>query len=196
MNDLIITSLVLADRSRVLDIARAFRANQQQHNSQDVLFALTIVFTIAAGILALNRLLDRRDRRQRRTNRPLQLFLTLCQAHRLKWPDRWLLWRVARCQRLRDPGRLFLEPERLDPQNVGPTLRLQGARLRLLREQLFRGITGDEPVPASPAVAEAPSPTASLDELATSAFAMPLDQPWAISTWLPQAEISSEDTAP
>lgn len=196
MNDLIITSLVLADRSQILDIARAFRANQQKHDSQDVLFVLAVVFTIAAGVLALNRLLDRRDRRQRRTNRPLRLFLSLCHAHRLKWPDRWLLWRVARCQRLRDPGRLFLEPERLDPQNVSPTLRLQAARLRLLREQLFRGIAGDEPVPANPVVAEAPSPTISLDELATSAFAMPLDQPWTISTWLPQAEISSEDAAP
>ncbi len=196
MNNLTITSLLLAERSRILDIAHAFRTNQQQHSVHGTLLWLTIVFAVAGALLVLNRLLDRRDQDQRRVNQPLRLFLALCKAHKLKWSERWLLWRVARCQRLRDPGRLFLEPERLDPANLSPTLRLQWAQLRLLRERLFRGLAAEEPSPAALAVAEEPCPPASLDELASGAFTVPLDQSWAISTWSPQAEISTEDTAP
>ncbi len=196
MNHLIITSLLLAERSRILEIAQAFRANHQQHSAHETLLWLTIVFTLAGALLVLNRLLDRRDQDQRRVNQPLRLFLALCKAHRLNWSEQWLLWRVARCQRLRDPGRLFLEPERLDSTNLSPTLRLRWAQLRQLRERLFRGLPGEESSSATHIDAEEPCPPASLDELASGAFTVPLDQSWAISTWSPQAQISVEDTGP
>ena len=51
---------------------------------------------------------------------PNRLFLSLCRAHRIAWSDRWLLWRLAASQRLEDPVRVFLEPERLDPDAAGP----------------------------------------------------------------------------
>lgn len=195
MNDLILTCLLLADRSRILDIAHAFRTNQRHHSPHDAMVVLTIAVALIAGLLLLNRLLDRRDRDQRQANQPLRLFLALCKAHGLSWSDRWLLWRVAHSQKLRDPGRLFLEPERLDPVSLSPSLRPQVARLRMLRERLFGHIAGEDSIPAAQAVAEKPCPAASLDQLASDAFAMPLDQPRVISTWLPQTEVSTADTA-
>lgn len=197
MNHLIISGLLLANRTRIEQLSAGFRANQENATPQDLLVGLTVLVGTAAALLLLLRILDRCQRGHRHVNRPLRLFLTLCKAHELTWPERWLLWRVARAQRLRDPGRLFLEPERLDPTNLSPSLRLHGHQLRQIRERLFRGIAGEEPAAAIPTVSEAASLSAppSLDELARDTTPMPSDQSWAISTWLPLPEITTEDTA-
>jgi len=71
---------------------------------------------------------------------PNRLFLSLCRAHGIAWSDRWLLWRLAASQRLKDPARLFLEPERLDPDLARPLSRRRAARLERLRLQLFEGL--------------------------------------------------------
>ncbi len=68
---------------------------------------------------------------------PNRLFLSLCRAHRIAWSDRWLLWRLAASQRLEDPARVFLEPERLDPDAAGPFSARRAARLERLQRKLF-----------------------------------------------------------
>jgi len=67
----------------------------------------------------------------------LGLFWSLCRAHRLSWADRWLLWQIARRQRLRHPARVFLEPERLEPSATGWLSPIQLARLESLSWNLF-----------------------------------------------------------
>lgn len=95
-------------------------------------------------------------------NSPLALFWSLCRAHRLRWTDRWLLWQIAKRQRLRHPASLFLEPERLEPATTGWLSPLQASRLASLGWQLFR-LSAEAPQAAqerrqaSPAVPPQPS---------------------------------------
>lgn len=198
MNHWVESGLLLANRARIDQISRGFRTNQENATPQDLLLGLTVLVAMAAVLLILLRILDRSQRRRRHPNHPLRLFLELCKAHGLNWSERWLLWRAARDQRLRDPGRLFLEPERLDPANLSPSLRLHGSRLRLLRERIFPSLTTDEQIPAIPAVSEPVNLSAptSLDELARNVTPTPSDQSWTISTWLPLPEITTENTLP
>jgi len=60
----------------------------------------------------------------------------------LVFPEWWLLWRVSRDQQLRDPARLFLEAERLNPAHLGPALRVKEAQLESLAGRLFDGMAG------------------------------------------------------
>ena len=68
---------------------------------------------------------------------PSGLFSALCRVHKLKWSDRWLLWHLAGYYRMADPSRVFVEPERFDPQGLPPHLAGRAARLAELRENLF-----------------------------------------------------------
>ncbi len=71
-------------------------------------------------------------------NSPLALFWSLCRVHRLSWADRWLLWQIAKRQRLRQPASLFLEPERIEPAATAWLSPLQASRLESLAWRLFR----------------------------------------------------------
>jgi hypothetical protein len=68
---------------------------------------------------------------------PLGLFLELCRAHKLPWGERWLLWQVAAAHRLRQPARLFLEPEWLTTEALPPKLQARAHALGNLRGRLF-----------------------------------------------------------
>jgi len=74
---------------------------------------------------------------------PRRLFWSLCRAHKLSISDRWAMWLVARTRGLRDPARLFLEPELLDPAQLPPRFRVQAARFDALRKRLF--VWDDQP---------------------------------------------------
>jgi hypothetical protein len=93
-----------------------------------VLVAILLAFWLAA------RFMDR-PRRARVTHRPRGLFFELCRAHRLKWSDRWLLWRVARRHRLGQPAVVFLSPELLKPR--ADTAAAEVRRLESLAQRLF-----------------------------------------------------------
>ena len=71
------------------------------------------------------------------SNSPSNLFKQLCRAHKLDFRCCRLLRMLARWQKLPHPGRLFLEPERFDPANVGPSLKQHQATLLKLRDHIF-----------------------------------------------------------
>jgi hypothetical protein len=178
MNTLLVQCLLLGERrQRLANLAREFRAGKQDDVGEMIL-GLAILAGIAAGLWLLARLMERREHR-RRVNHPLGLFLALCRAHGLRWSDRWLLWRLANSQKLRDPGRLFLEPERLDPENLDPRWKPHAAQLRLLRQRLFV-----EPCADSTATGGGLQLTGSAEDSAT---APPLDPAWDLAAWLPLA---------
>ena len=156
--------ILLAQRSRLDNLSDAFRSRPNSTDRDDVLLGALIVVALIAGIWGLSRLLATRERHQVYSN-PRRLFLSLCKAHRLRWSEQWLLWRVARFQRLGDPARLFLEPERFEEANLSRPLRAQIARLRGLRNRLFAkpSAKGSEP----PQTAAGPRPV-------TMKAAMPL----------------------
>ena len=102
----------------------------------DIVTGVLVFLGIALAVWVLSYVLSLRERRRGRTS-PLGLFLSLCKAHRLRWAEQWLLWRVARAQKLRDPARLFLEPERFRPAGLGAALQSRSAELENLRDRLF-----------------------------------------------------------
>jgi hypothetical protein len=81
----------------------------------------------------------RRRAARRRGNGPGQqlLFQELCRAHKLDLPARRLLLRLARSQRVAQPARLFLEPERFLADRLGGALRARRTEIEALRERLF-----------------------------------------------------------
>lgn len=134
MSKLLHDGILFARLSRLEGLRRGFRP--RRIDSGDVVTGLLILAVIVAAVWLLSYLLTLHERRGAYSS-PLGLFLSLCKAHRLPWSQRWLLWRVARAQRLHDPARLFLESERLDPTNMDPPLRIRSEELKLLRDRLF-----------------------------------------------------------
>ncbi len=111
-----------------------------------MLLGLLIVAALVAGMWAISRLLGLR--RRGGYNSPWRLFADLCKAHNLNWSERWLLRRVARHQGLRDPGRLFLEAERWEENNLGPAFVLEYPRLKALQTRIL-GTAAAKPSAAS-----------------------------------------------
>jgi len=79
-------------------------------------------------------------RRHAAFHSPRRLFFALVKAHRLSILDAWLLWRAACACHLEDPARLFLEPERFDPQALPRRLARHSGRLASLKNRLFAGL--------------------------------------------------------
>ncbi|NQU23718.1 MAG: hypothetical protein HQ567_20745 [Candidatus Nealsonbacteria bacterium] len=129
--------ILLAQNSRLDSMRQRFEGHRI--GSNDIVKGLLLLIALTALILLLTYVLNLQESR-RKYSSPLRLFLALCKAHGLRWSECWLLWRVARSQRLRDPTRLFLEPERFAPAQLGPRFRMRAGRLKLLYERLYVGL--------------------------------------------------------
>ena len=136
MNDLICHVVLLAQRGRLDSLSRGFRGRRSRIDTEDILTGLLILAAAVVAVWLLSYFVRRQERRGAYISSG-GLFLSLCRAHRLRWSQRWLLWRVARAQRLRDPARLFLEPQWLEPARLSPALRARANELNGLRKQLF-----------------------------------------------------------
>lgn len=191
MNGLVYCCVLLADaRTRLEYMSRGFRPSSREDELRDVVLGLAVLAGLAAALWILARLMEWREQ-ARPVNRPLGLFLALCRAHRLSWSDRWFLWRIAASQGLRDPGRLFLEPERLEPAHLPTALRSRAAQARRLRNQLFSA-----PEPSSPSeqtaarrTPQAPLPTARAIPVEPEPFPDWMAMPWP-------AAVDGEEAAP
>jgi hypothetical protein len=125
-----------ADGPRWRSMSSGFRGSRARFDSGDVVTGLLLLAGVALGVFVLSRLLSRQER-QRAYNRPRALFRSLCKAHGLDRSSRQLLRQVARWQRLAQPARLFLEPNRFEPAALSPRLRAKGALLARLRDRIF-----------------------------------------------------------
>ena len=134
MCDLLYQGILLGQQSRLEGLSRGFKG--RRIDAGDVVTGLVILGAIGLAVWLLSALMNYQERRRGRSS-PIRLFLSLCKAHGLRWSQRWLLWRVARAHRLRDPARLFLEPERLRPDGLGPAFRLRGLQLKQLYDRVF-----------------------------------------------------------
>ena len=141
MNQLPCECSLLAQRSRLEEVTSVLRNRPSQIDTQYVLTGLLVLTAIVLAMWLLSQILARQERRKS-YNSAWMMFFSLCKAHGLSWSDRWFLWRVARHQRLRDPARLFLEPERLADDNLSPALRLRQAQWKGLRGRLFADLEG------------------------------------------------------
>lgn len=129
---------LFAQRSRLDELTSGFKGRRARIETQDIVTGLMVLACFVLAFWALSHLVAYQERRRRLAS-PWALFLSLCWAHRLPWRQRWLLWRLAREHRLRDPARLFLEPEWFDAAHLGPALEARVEPLAALRARLFAG---------------------------------------------------------
>lgn len=149
MTDCLLNCILFARRSALDNFAREFQGRETRLESGYLTTGLLVILGIVAAVWVLMQVVDRLDGR-RSVDSSLMLFLALCRAHRLRWSEWWLLWLVARDQKLKEPARLFLEPELLDPANLGPVLRLKAAQLEGVSGRLFAGVPDKETPRADP----------------------------------------------
>ena len=136
MDRLLYHAILLAERSRLDSLSSGFRGRRARFQKEDLVIGLLILGGIALAVWILSYALKFQEQRRSRPG-PLRLFLSLCKAHRLRWSQRWLLWRVARARQLRDPARLFLEPEMLETADLGRSFETRQAQLNRIRHRLF-----------------------------------------------------------
>lgn len=87
-------------------------------------------------------------RLKRRLNSPRLLLRDLFRLHEIGWSDRQLLLKVARRQKVKDPARLFLEPELWRTVLEAQRSDHQRLRLRALQEKLLAGAKVSVALPA------------------------------------------------
>ncbi len=131
-------TILFAQQNRWSKASEQFRQSKSTFDLGDIMLGLLILVGTVAATWALRSLLNRGDRRKV-FHSPSKLFAALCAAHRLSREECRLLRRLARWQQLTDAGRLFLEPERFEPEQLGPELRQNAQALATLREKIFSG---------------------------------------------------------
>ncbi len=94
--------------------------------------AAVVISSVCAVLIAVTRYLH-----ERRTNSHAGLFAGLCKCHGLDRSSRALLARVVRHWRLKEPGRVFLEPQLLDPAKLASIAGGNPRRIVALRTRLF-----------------------------------------------------------
>lgn len=135
MNPTLCYGILLAQRSRFDSLSSGFQGRRARIETEDIVAGLLVLGGLIVVCLLMSLVVRLRERRVY-TSRTA-LFLSLCRAHRLPWRQWWLLWRVARRRRLRDPACLFLEPEHLEPGRLPAAFQARGEELDQLRERLF-----------------------------------------------------------
>lgn len=134
--------LVAADENRLEYLTRGFRQRPKSVDFGSVMIGVGVVVGFIIALWILSRLMDRRKERGPSNNR-LGLFLALCKAHGLKWSQKLLLWRLARHMKLRDPARVFLEPEHFSPEHLGRSLQGRKEQFKEIFRIVFTGVTSD-----------------------------------------------------
>ncbi len=120
------------------DLTSHFRGPRVRLGANDAVYLLLGVGGLILVLWLLSLLMTWQERGYRKPS-PVRLFLSLCRAHHLGWTEAWLLWRLARSQRLRDPARVFLEPERFAGAHLSRPLRRHAGRLDMVQKKLFAG---------------------------------------------------------
>jgi len=131
--------VLLAERSRLSDVVGGFAGGFRQHHSRISTVELLLAALAAVGAVLLlvlaGRLMYLAWRRWRQSS--VGLFWRLCRAHRLAWPDRWLLWQAAHALEFPEPAAIFVEADRLTAPPVTALFPGDAPRLVRLRERLL-----------------------------------------------------------
>jgi len=136
MNTLLQYGVLLAASSHLDSLSSGFRGRRTHIEPKDYATGVLVLTALVLVVWFLSYMMTLQERRKTYRS-PGRLFLALCREHRLRWPQRWLLWRAARAQRLRNPAQIFLEPERFEPAKLGPSLRARQDEFQRLRDKLF-----------------------------------------------------------
>jgi len=125
-------------------------AGRAQSESGQLIAIMVGMAVVVLIVWLLSSLSDRRRRHVVVYRSPWRLFLAVAKSHRLSWRDTWLLWRLAHWHDLKDPARLFLEPERFEREGLSRRLVRRASRLESLRARLFAGLVDQQSQAAAP----------------------------------------------
>ena len=159
MNRLVPYIAPLLGDSRLDKITGGFQARDPGVDTGQIVIGLAVLTTTIVALWFVSRAMERRAKGGH-FDSSLRLFLSLAKAHDLNWSDRWLLWRLAGCHQLKEPARLFLEPERFDAASLPDSLRLKRNQLDVIAKQIFAEKDQDHgsTAPGSQATEESPAP--------------------------------------
>jgi hypothetical protein len=158
------TLILVAESDRSRHVMQAFRAITIDEPLNAAWLGL-MIFSASLALMALIAIFVHRQWRRRMASSPRGLFGELCRAHRLKWPQRRLLWRLAQSQKLADPAAMFLTPACFEIGRLTVEMRPHAEELRSLCARLFaepRRAVKTEPVDAINCFREEDQPTAAL----------------------------------
>jgi hypothetical protein len=127
--------LLLADRNVFRDMGSGFRTKRATFQYSDLIAWIIVAALLIAALAFLARVVARREKQT--FSSPRALFRELCKAHDLDLASRRLLRRLARAAAIRQPARLFLEPQRFEPTALSADLRAQWPAIEALRAKLF-----------------------------------------------------------
>ncbi len=127
--------LLLADDNRFQSMGRQFRRGGSTLDLGQLLIWVTVLVLLVAAASLISNRMARRQKPGYRSSR--RLFHDLCRAHGLDQKKRMLLRQMARYQRLQQPARLFLEPERFDAANLGSVLAARRGEIQRMRDIVF-----------------------------------------------------------
>jgi hypothetical protein len=130
-------STALLARSRDLrSMSEGFRSVGYDDKAFETLLVTGIILFICIALLLTARYF-RRFERLKSYDSPPELFRELCRVHRLDWPTRRLLKRLAAEWEMTSPALLFIEPERFNSARLPAEWQEKAAQLEQLRQQLF-----------------------------------------------------------
>lgn len=127
---------LLAEQDLMQNLYRAIVTAKTNIGENNIVYGLFILAGILVVLVILSLVLNLRHRRYGSAS-PWGLFWSLCCAHKLKWSECWLLWKLARSQKLSDPAILFVEPERFASSRLTSELRPSVEKLRTIRDRIF-----------------------------------------------------------
>jgi hypothetical protein len=134
--------IVLAEFDVLESISRGFRLENKALSVSHLMLVGLCVAGITAVAWGFSHYFGQFDL-QRRGNSPRALFAQLCRTHALAWPQRQLLRRLAREQKLDTPAMLFIEPEHFEPSRWSRAMQPRGRDLEQIRQRLFGDTTPD-----------------------------------------------------
>lgn len=147
---------LLASREMLRNLGSGFREKRATFEPTDLIPWVAVLVGLFIALVLLSRWLSRRDRSQH-FNSPRALFGALCQLHDLDRVARKLLRELAAHHKLAQPARLFLEPDRFEPNQLSPSLLARQPALEAVRARLF-SLTAPADLPNSPDEPTAPPP--------------------------------------
>jgi hypothetical protein len=127
--------LLLAERNVFRDLGSGFRTKRETFQPSDLIAWIIVAVMVITVLAILARVVARREKQS--FDSPRALFQELCRAHRLDFANRQLLKRLARAAGVKQPARLFLEPQRFEPRNLPKDLQEKWPIIESLRSRLF-----------------------------------------------------------
>lgn len=159
MSALAAWSILLAGADSFMNMGKRFRRGGSNWQTGQVVVLAFVGTGIILGVWLLSRYLQYRDGRGYHS--PRALFHELCRAHKIDWPSRRILVRLAHAQHVSWPAQLFLEPHRFELDRIEQfadtplTLeKLKALRITMFGQERFPTSSADARPPGAEGVAE------------------------------------------